>query len=63
MGRLPSSFPEIAGEMFLSCHTIKAQVRSLYRKLAASLRSQAVARSRDLGRSRSEGPGCSLSPL
>ena len=43
------SFPEIAGEMFLSRHTIKSQAVSIYRKLGASSRSQAVARSRELG--------------
>ncbi len=43
------SFPEIAAQMFLSRHTIKSQVYSLYRKLGASTRSQAVTRSRELG--------------
>ena len=43
------SFPEIAGELFLSRNTIKSQAMSLYRKLGASSRSQAVARSRELG--------------
>ena len=43
------SFPEIAEEMFLSRHTIKSEAMSLYRKLGASSRSQAVARSRELG--------------
>ena len=43
------SFPQIAEEMFLSRHTIKSQAMSIYRKLGASSRSQAVARSRELG--------------
>ena len=43
------SFPEIAGEMFLSHNTIKSQVNAIYRKLGACSRSQAVSRSRDLG--------------
>jgi LuxR family maltose regulon positive regulatory protein len=43
------SFPEIAGELFLSPHTIKSQAVSIYRKLGAFSRSQAVARSRELG--------------
>ena len=43
------SFPEIAGQMFLSSNTIKSQANSIYRKLGASTRSQAVSRSRDLG--------------
>ena len=43
------SFPEIAAEMFLSRHTIKSEANAIYRKLGASSRSQAVARSRELG--------------
>jgi LuxR family maltose regulon positive regulatory protein len=43
------SFPEIAGELFLSRHTVKSQAYSIYRKLGAASRSQAVARSRELG--------------
>ena len=43
------SFPEIAGEMFLSPHTVKSQAISIYRKLGACSRSQAVVRSRELG--------------
>jgi LuxR family transcriptional regulator, maltose regulon positive regulatory protein len=43
------SFPEIAREVFLSCSTIKSQAYSIYRKLGASSRSQAVTRSRELG--------------
>jgi LuxR family maltose regulon positive regulatory protein len=43
------SIPEIAGELFLSPNTIKSQAISIYRKLDASSRSQAVARSRELG--------------
>jgi LuxR family maltose regulon positive regulatory protein len=43
------SFPEIAEEMFLSRHTIKSEAISLYRKLGVFSRSQAVARSRELG--------------
>jgi LuxR family transcriptional regulator, maltose regulon positive regulatory protein len=43
------SFPEIAGEMFLSRHTVKAEANSIYRKLGVSSRSQAVSRSRELG--------------
>jgi LuxR family maltose regulon positive regulatory protein len=41
--------PEIATQMFLSPNTIKSQANSIYRKLGASTRNQAVARSRDLG--------------
>ena len=43
------SFPEIAAEMFLSKNTIKSEVTSLYRKLGASSRNQAVTRARALG--------------
>ena len=43
------SAPEIAGELFLSPHTIKAQMRSTYRKLGVSSRNQAVTRARELG--------------
>ena len=43
------SFAEIAGEMSLSRHTINSQAMSIYRKLGAGSRSQAVTRSRELG--------------
>src|SRR6266568_949063 len=43
------SFPEIGAEMFLSQHTVKSQAMSIYRKLGASSRNQAVTRSRELG--------------
>jgi LuxR family maltose regulon positive regulatory protein len=43
------SAPEIAGELFLSLHTIKAQMRSIYRKLDVTSRNQAVTRARELG--------------
>jgi LuxR family transcriptional regulator, maltose regulon positive regulatory protein len=43
------SFPQIAAEMFLSRHTVKSEAFSIYRKLGVSSRSQAVARSRELG--------------
>ena len=43
------SFREIAEEMFLSRHTVKSEAMSLYRKLGASSRNQAVTRSRELG--------------
>ena len=43
------SFPEIAEELVLSRNTIKSEANSIYRKLGASSRSQAVARSRELG--------------
>jgi LuxR family maltose regulon positive regulatory protein len=43
------SFAEIAAELFLSPHTAKAHAVSIYRKLDASTRGQAVARARELG--------------
>jgi LuxR family maltose regulon positive regulatory protein len=43
------SFAEIGEELFLSRHTIKSHARSLYRKLGASTRSQAITRARELG--------------
>ena len=43
------SFPEIAADLFLSPHTIKSEMKSVYRKLGASTRNQAVTRARELG--------------
>ena len=43
------SVPEIAAELFLSAHTIRSQVRSIYRKMDASSRHQVVTRARELG--------------
>jgi len=43
------SFAEIGEELFLSPNTVKNQAVSIYRKLGASSRSQAVTRSRELG--------------
>jgi LuxR family maltose regulon positive regulatory protein len=43
------SMREIAAELFVSPHTVRSQAMSIYRKLGASSRSQAVARSRELG--------------
>jgi LuxR family transcriptional regulator, maltose regulon positive regulatory protein len=41
--------PEIAAELFVSPNTVRSQTMSVYRKLGTSSRSQAVARSRELG--------------
>jgi LuxR family transcriptional regulator, maltose regulon positive regulatory protein len=43
------SGPEIAEELFLSPHTVKSQMRSIYRKLGVASRNQAVTRARELG--------------
>ena len=40
---------EIAAELFLSPHTIKSEMKSIYRKLGATTRTQAVTRFRELG--------------
>src|SRR5262249_13841800 len=42
------TFSEIGRELFLSPNTIKTQAGSIYRKLGASTRSQAVTRAREL---------------
>jgi ATP/maltotriose-dependent transcriptional regulator MalT len=48
---LPSnlSSPEIAGELYLSCNTVRTHLRQIYRKLDVHTRSQAVARADALG--------------
>jgi len=43
------SFPQIADQMSLSRHTVKAEATSIYRKLGASSRNGAVMRARELG--------------
>ena len=43
------SFREIGAELFLSPNTIKSQAISIYRKLGAATRGQAVTRARELG--------------
>jgi LuxR family maltose regulon positive regulatory protein len=43
------SFPQIAEDMFLSRNTIKSEAVSIYRKLGAASRRQAVTRARELG--------------
>ena len=40
--------PEIAAELVLSLHTIRPQTKSIYRKLEATNRHQAVTRAREL---------------
>lgn len=43
------SFREIAEQHFVSVHTVKAQVTSIYRKLGVASRTQAVEVARDIG--------------
>jgi len=40
---------DIAAEMYLSPHTVRAQGKSIYRKLGVAGRVQAIARARELG--------------
>jgi LuxR family transcriptional regulator, maltose regulon positive regulatory protein len=41
--------PEIAGELYVSPNTVKVHMRSVYAKLGAHRRAEAVARARGLG--------------
>ncbi len=41
--------PEIASEMHITLHTVKTHLKHIYRKLAATRRSEAVRRARQLG--------------
>jgi LuxR family maltose regulon positive regulatory protein len=43
------SFPEIGERLYVSRHTVKTQAMSIYRKLGASTRSEAVASAEELG--------------
>lgn len=43
------TFPEIGDRLFISRHTVKSQAMSIYRKLATSSRSEAVARAIESG--------------
>lgn len=43
------TYPDIAERLFVSVHTVKAQVTSIYRKLGVTSRTQAVERMRQLG--------------
>jgi LuxR family transcriptional regulator, maltose regulon positive regulatory protein len=43
------TFPEIGERLYISRHTVKAQARSIYRKLGASKRSEAVQLATELG--------------
>jgi LuxR family maltose regulon positive regulatory protein len=48
---LPTHYtePQIAEQLFVSRNTVKTHVKSLYRKLGASSRADAVQRARDIG--------------
>jgi LuxR family maltose regulon positive regulatory protein len=43
------SAPEIAGELYLSVHTVKSHMRHLYAKLGTHQRAETVERARALG--------------
>ncbi len=43
------SFPEMAERLFVSANTVKTHARSVYRKLGASSRGEAVVRAREAG--------------
>ena len=43
------TFPEIASRLFLSKNTIKTEAVSIYRKLTASSRSEAIERAIEVG--------------
>ena len=45
----PMTQRKIGGELYVSLNTVKTHTRSIFRKLDAANRSEAVARARDLG--------------
>ena len=51
LGFLPThlSFREIASRLYVTANTVKTHARSVYRKLGASSRGEAVVRARDQG--------------
>ncbi len=49
---------QIASEIYVSFNTMKTHTRSLYRKLGASSRREAVDRARELGLFNNRGPNC-----
>ena len=48
---LPTNLPvaQIAGELYVSRHTVRTHIRHLYAKLGTHTRAEAVARARALG--------------
>lgn len=43
-----STYPQIAATLFVSCSTVKTHLRSVYRKLGAATRAEAIERAVDL---------------
>jgi LuxR family maltose regulon positive regulatory protein len=43
------TYPEIGQRLFISRHTVKAEATSLFRKLSASSRSEAINRAVEIG--------------
>jgi LuxR family transcriptional regulator, maltose regulon positive regulatory protein len=43
------TFPDIAGRLFITSHTVKSQAKAIYRKLDASSRTEAIDRAVDAG--------------
>jgi len=56
------SFREIAEELYVSRNTVKTQAISVYRKLNASSRSEAIAGARDLGLVDASSPRVEFTP-
>ncbi len=56
------SFREIAEQLYVSRNTVKTQAISVYRKLHASSRSEAIARARDLGLVDAASPRAEFTP-
>ncbi len=50
------SFPQIAGEVFLSTNTVKSQAQNVYRKLGVTSRRDAVAQAQAVGLLDADGP-------
>ncbi len=51
------SFPQIAGQVFVSPNTVKTQAQGVYRNLGVSSRREAVERARAAGLLDAEGAG------
>ncbi len=43
------TFPEIAGQLFITSHTVRSEAKAIYRKLDATSRTEAIDRAVDVG--------------